>query len=81
MWSVASLDQPCGDGGGALRDVVALPQGDDDPAAELERKTVRDLLNGLTEETVASMDETELARVRARLAAEGVLPSTSRSVA
>lgn len=80
VWSVASIDQPIGEGGGVLQDVLAAPDSDGDPAIELERTLTRGLLSGLTEEAVEQMGDTELAEVRARLAAFDVTPSTSRAV-
>lgn len=81
VWSVASIDQPCGDSGSALQEVLATSSGADDPAIALERKATRELLDGLTEEDVEAMDESELACVRARLRAGDVLPATSSAVA
>ena len=81
VWAVASIDQPIGEGSAALHDVLPAPGDDGDPSAELERKEERELLDGLTEEAVAAMDDATLVEVRARLAASGVTPSTSRAVA
>ena len=66
VWSVASIDQPIGDDGTALQEVLASPTGSN-PAAEYERKVTRKLLGDLTEEAVAAMDEVELAKVRAQI--------------
>jgi hypothetical protein len=81
VWSVASIDQPIGDGGGALHDVLAAPEADGDPAAALEREVARELLDGLTEEAVTALDDAKLAKVRATLVAADMMPSTSRAVA
>jgi hypothetical protein len=62
-----------------LHDVVAVGGGDGDPPSELERKVARELLDGLTEDAVAAMTDAELADVRARLMAAGMLPSTCRA--
>lgn len=78
VWSVASMDQPMADNGATLHDVLAAREVDGDPAVELERKFARELLAGLTEDSVAAMDDAELATVQARLAAADVRPSTSR---
>lgn len=78
VWSVASIDQPIGENGGTLHDVLAAKEGDGDPAAELEHRFTRELLDGVTEQTISEMDEAELARVRARLIAAGIRPSTCR---
>lgn len=71
VWSVASVDQPIGDGGGTLHDLVA---GDEtcDPAVALELNMQAKALEGLSEELVEAMDESELEELRARLQAEGV---------
>jgi hypothetical protein len=79
VWSVASIDQPIGEGGGTLHELLAAPGDDSDPAVELEREVERELLGDLTEEAVASMDDAELAHVRSRLIAAGVRPSTCRA--
>lgn len=76
MWSVASIDQPIGEAGGSLHDVLSAIEQDGDPVAELERKTARKLLEGVTEESIATMDGAELAELRSRLAAADMLPST-----
>lgn len=80
VWTVASMDQPLGEGGAALHDVVAGQRDEADPAAQLERKSVLELLDGLTEEAVAAMDDAELAPIRARLVAADMVPSTSQAV-
>lgn len=79
VWTVASMDQPLGDSGAALHDVVAAQWDDADPAAQLERKDVLKHLDGLTEEAVATMDDSELSDIRARLIAADVVPSTLRA--
>lgn len=81
VWSVASIDQPIGDGGRVLHDVLATSDGEGDPAFEIERKAERDVLRGLTEDAIAEMDEAELARLRANLAAADLRPSTSSAIA
>lgn len=81
VWSVASIDQPCGDSGSALQEVLAMPSDTDDPAVALELKATRELLDGLTEDDIDAMDESELAAVRARLVAGDALPATSSAVA
>jgi hypothetical protein len=78
VWSVASLDQPLADDGGTLHDILAAHDGAGDPSAELERALARELLGDMTEDAVATMDETELANVRARLLAADLKPSTRR---
>lgn len=77
VWSVASIDQPIGEAGGSLHDVLSAIEQDGDPVAELERKTARKLLEGVTEESIATMDGAELAELRSRLAAADMLPSTT----
>lgn len=81
VWSVASIDQPIGEDGASLHDVLPAPDQDGDPTAQLERKTARELLEGVTEEAVAAMDDAELAELGARLIAADMLPPTSRAVA
>jgi hypothetical protein len=81
VWSVASIDQPIGEHGAPLHDVVRAPGQDGDPVAELERETARELLEGVTEEVLAAMDDAELAELRARLVAAEMLPSTSKAIA
>jgi hypothetical protein len=81
VWSVASIDQPVGDGGGTLQDLLSPSESYGDPVVELERQVSRELLDGLTEEAVAAMDDVELAQLRTRLVAADVFPSTSRAVA
>ena len=61
---VASIDQPIGEDGASVRDVLPAQAGDS--VAELERETTRELLEGLTEEEVAGMDDVELARLCCR---------------
>jgi DNA-directed RNA polymerase sigma subunit (sigma70/sigma32) len=80
VWSVASIDQPIGEDGASLHEVLPAPDQDGDPAAELERETARELLEGVTEEAIAAMDDAELAELRARLVAADVQPSTFRAV-
>lgn len=77
VWSVASIDQPIGDGG-RLQDVLSSSVLDGDPAQELERTVVRELLGDLTEEAVTAMDDVELTRLRAKLIAEEIVPSAER---
>lgn len=79
VWSVASIDQPIGEAGATLQDVITAGDGAGDPAAELERAFVRELLEGLTEDAIAAMGEHELAHVRARLAAADLRPSTCQT--
>jgi hypothetical protein len=81
VWSVASIDQPIGENGASLHDVLPTPDQDSDPAAQLEREAARELLEGVTEEAVAAMDDVELAELRARLITADMVPSTSRAVA
>jgi hypothetical protein len=81
VWSVASIDQPISEDGGSLRDVLPAPGQGGDPVAEFERETARELLEGVTEEAVAAMDDAQLAELRATLVAADILPSTSRAVA
>lgn len=80
VWSVASMDQPIGDDGSALHDVVGASESDGDPAFEVEREAERQVLRGLTEEAIAEMDEVELASLRARLVAAELRPSTSSAI-
>jgi hypothetical protein len=80
VWSVASIDQPIGDDGASLRDVLPAAEQYGDPVAELERDKVRELLEGVTEEAVAAMDDAELAELRARLVIAETQPSTSRAI-
>ena len=79
VWSVASIDQPIGDGYGTLHDVIATQESGNDPAEELERKITRELLNGVTDEAIAAMDDAELSKVQARLIDAGIRPSTCRT--
>lgn len=81
VWSVASIDQPIGENGASLHDLLPAPDQDCDPAAQFERLAARDMLEGVTEEAVAAMDDAELAELRARLSAADLLPSTSRAIA
>jgi hypothetical protein len=80
VWSVASIDQPIGDGDGTLHDVIATQESGSDPAEELDRKIARELLDGVTDEAIAAMDDAELSRVQARLIDAGIRPSTCRTL-
>lgn len=80
VWAVVSIDQPLGDGIGALHEVLASPRADDDPAEQLEHNALREVLDGLTEEAVAAMGDAELEPIRARLVAADIRPSTSRAL-
>jgi hypothetical protein len=75
-WSVASIDQPIGDGNGTLHEVIATQGSGNDPAEELDCKITRELLDGLTDEAIAAMDDAELSKVQARLIDAGIEPST-----
>jgi hypothetical protein len=79
VWSVASIDQPIGDGDGTLHDVIATQGSGDDPAEELDHKITRELLDGVTDEAIAAMDDAELSKVQAKLIDAGIRPSTCRT--
>lgn len=76
VWSVASIDQPIGDGTGTLHDVIAARESGNDPAEELDRRFTRELLDGVTDDAIAAMDDAELSEVQARLIDAGIRPST-----
>jgi hypothetical protein len=77
----ASIDQPIGENDASLHDALPAPDQDSDPAAQFERLAARDVLERVTEEAVAALDNAELAELRARLSAADLLPSTSRVIA
>jgi hypothetical protein len=68
-----------GDGDGTLHDVIATQGSGDDPVEELDRKITRELLDGVTDEAIAAMDDAELSKVQARLIDAGIRPSTCRT--
>jgi hypothetical protein len=76
VWTVASIDQPVGEGGGTLQELLPAAGSDGDPAVQLERKLERQLLGGLTEDAIATMDDTELAHIQSKLVAADIRPST-----
>jgi hypothetical protein len=79
VWTVASIDQPIGDDGGTLHELLPTTGSDGDPAVQLERKLERQLLGSLTEEAIATMDDAELAHIQSKLVAADVRPSICRT--
>lgn len=65
------MDQPVGAGVGTLQDLLADARADD-PLVELERTIVRRVLDGVTEESLETMNEDELEALQDRLRAEGI---------
>lgn len=80
VWTVASLDQPIGEEGTALGDVIARSQELGDPEVELEHALVREMLAGLSEEAVERMSDAELVALQERLSAADISPSISAPV-
>jgi molybdopterin converting factor small subunit len=78
VWTVTSIDQPLTNDGATLHDILPSREHTGDPAIELERKQVGELLGDLTEDAVAEMGEEELAPFRKRLMAAGMQPCTER---
>lgn len=81
VWTVASVDQPVGDGSTTLRDVIVSPIDEGDPEGELDRSLIRELLGDLSEEKVANMSDAERDEVRVRLEKADLRPSISRATA